>query len=344
MHALTPRSIGTDTGGSVRLPASFCGVYGIKPSYGMISRWGVISYADSLDTVGILARTPEDLAAIFDAVASPDAHDATCLDMAMRAKLADDMTTIFSRIQKPLEGLRVGVVAEMFPKELHPDIADITDDVLDALQHLGATLVDVSLSVLTKAASAYYVMALSEASSNLGRFDGIRYGARHEKSDGTFFGAIAANRSANFGAEVKRRILLGTYALTSEAWKSHLQTSFQIRNAITHQMRSCFASPDHRVSQQERSGTDVDLLVYPTALGPAPRLDEDMASEYAQDVLTVSANLTGMPVLSAPAARTVPVGNERLPAGISFQAQWGHDQLLFHVVKCLAQHSDVLAS
>jgi len=310
----------------------------------MISRWGVISYADSLDTVGILARTPEDLTTTFEALAGPDAHDATCIDMAMRAKLAKDVGSIVSRLGKPLQGLRVGIVAEMFPKELHPEIADITDDVLDALQRLGATLVDVSFSVLTKASSAYYVMALSEASSNLGRYDGIRYGAHYERPQGTFFNTIAANRSANFGKEVKRRILLGTFALTSEAWKSHLQTSIQIRNAISQQMRACFAAPDHRVLTQERSGTDLDLLVYPTAMRPAPRLDEDTASEYAQDVLTVSANLTGMPVLSAPASRTVPVDSERLPAGVSFQAQWGHDQLLFHVVETLARNSDVLAT
>lgn len=310
----------------------------------MISRWGVISYADSLDTVGILARTPEDLTTTFEALAGPDAHDATCIDMAMRAKLAKDVGSIVSRLGKPLQGLRIGIVAEMFPKELHPEIADITDDVLDALQRLGATLVDVSFSVLTKASSAYYVMALSEASSNLGRYDGIRYGAHYERPQGTFFNTIAANRSANFGKEVKRRILLGTFALTSEAWKSHLQTSIQIRNAISQQMRACFAAPDHRVLTQERSGTDLDLLVYPTAMRPAPRLDEDTASEYAQDVLTVSANLTGMPVLSAPASRTVPVDSERLPAGVSFQAQWGHDQLLFHVVETLARNSDVLAT
>lgn len=327
----------------MRLPSSYCGVYGIKPSYGMISRWGVVSYADSLDTVGIIARVPEDLAVTFDALAAPDSHDATCIDMPMRAKLANDVGSILSRLQKPLQGLRVGIVAQMFPKELHPEIADITDDVLDALQHLGATLVDVSFSVLSKASSAYYIQALSEASSNLGRYDGIRYGSHHEEPRGTFFKTIAANRSANFGEEVKRRILLGTFALTSEAWKSHLQTSIQIRNAITHQMRSSFAAPDQRVSSHERSGDDVDLLVYPTAMRLAPRLNEETASEYAQDVLTVSANLTGMPVLSAPASRTVSVENVRLPTGISFQAQWGHDQLLLHVVETLARNSDVLA-
>ncbi|CCU99024.1 unnamed protein product [Malassezia sympodialis ATCC 42132] len=328
-----PRAPGGSSGGAAAaVRANLCRV-----------RWGVVSYADSLDTVGIIARVPEDLAVTFDALAAPDSHDATCIDMPMRAKLANDVGSILSRLQKPLQGLRVGIVAQMFPKELHPEIADITDDVLDALQHLGATLVDVSFSVLSKASSAYYIQALSEASSNLGRYDGIRYGSHHEEPRGTFFKTIAANRSANFGEEVKRRILLGTFALTSEAWKSHLQTSIQIRNAITHQMRSSFAAPDQRVSSHERSGDDVDLLVYPTAMRLAPRLNEETASEYAQDVLTVSANLTGMPVLSAPASRTVSVENVRLPTGISFQAQWGHDQLLLHVVETLARNSDVLA-
>lgn len=328
----------------MRLPSAYCGVYGIKPSYGMVSRWGVVSYADSLDTVGVMARSPEDLSTAFEAIAGPDTHDATCIPMPMRAQLSNDISSILSRINAPLQGLRVGVVAEMFPKELHPDIADITDEVLDALQRLGATLKPVSFSSLTKAASAYYVMALSEASSNLGRFDGIRYGKHSSKPSGSFFETIASLRSTGFGEEVKRRILLGTYTLTSEAWKSHLRASIQIRNAITHQMRSCFAAPDHRISSKHSSDEELDILVYPTALRPAPRLDEDTSAEYGQDVLTVSANLTGMPVLSAPAARTIPVDNERLPTGISFQAQWGHDQLLFHVVQCLAQNSDVLAA
>lgn len=172
-------ALGTDTGGSVRLPGSFCGVYGFKPSYGLISRWGVVSYADSLDTVGIFARDVKDVAAVLDVIAGDDARDATCVDNTMRMQIAELTDARISEIGvpgKPLHGLRVGVPAEMYPAELDERVAYIADDVLEALQSLGATIVPLRIPAMEQSISAYYVLALAEASSNLGRFDGMRYG------------------------------------------------------------------------------------------------------------------------------------------------------------------------
>ena len=172
-------AIGTDTGGSVRLPGAFCGVYGFKPSYGMISRWGVVSYADSLDTVGILANNVSDVRTTLHAVAAEDPRDETCIDAPLRARLAEAYRArraMFGDAHAPLAGLRVGVPAEMYPEEVHPRVVGIADDVLDAMQSLGAEIVPVRVPAMEHAIGAYYVLGLAEASSNLSRYDGMRYG------------------------------------------------------------------------------------------------------------------------------------------------------------------------
>ena len=172
-------AIGTDTGGSVRLPGAFCGVYGFKPSYGMISRWGVVSYADSLDTVGILANNVDDVRTTLHAVATEDPRDETCIDAQLRARLAELCGARRAKLghpNAPLAGLRVGVPAEMYPEEVHPNVVQIADDVLEAMQSLGAEIVPVRVPAMEHAIGAYYVLALAEASSNLSRYDGMRYG------------------------------------------------------------------------------------------------------------------------------------------------------------------------
>ena len=172
-------AIGTDTGGSVRLPGAFCGVYGFKPSYGMISRWGVVSYADSLDTVGILANNVDDVRTTLHAVATEDPRDETCIDAQLRARLAELCGARRAKLghpNAPLAGLRVGVSAEMYPEEVHPNVVQIADDVLEAMQSLGAEIVPVRVPAMEHAIGAYYVLALAEASSNLSRYDGMRYG------------------------------------------------------------------------------------------------------------------------------------------------------------------------
>ena len=329
----------------MRVPASYCGVYGMKPSYGMLSRWGVVSYADTLDTVGILARNIGDVRQVFNVLALEDERDATCIHEAMRLRLDAQVERILARIPSRLDGLRVGIVKEMYPREVDSRTLDIVDDVLDHMQSLGATLVPLSVPAIKKSVSAYYILSLSEASSNLGRFDGIRFGARMKHTSSTFHDEIAKNRSYGFGDEVKRRILLGTYALTSEAWESHHLVATRIRQGILRGYQACWSTQDLR--WPEPTGNEehgVDVVVQPTALSVAPRLDEPVSSEYAADVLTFAANLAGLPALSAPASRTISMDEDpsvHLPVGVLFKAQWGHDKLLFHILEQLNQHTDV---
>lgn len=295
-------ALGTDTGGSVRIPASYCGVYGFKPSYGMLSRWGVVSYADSLDTVGILARELPDIARAFDVLAADDPRDATCVPNDVRQRL--------SHVAIPsLPGLRVGVVQELFPAEVDARTLDAVDGVLESMASQGATIVPTSVPLVTSTAAVYYLLSLAEASSNLARYDGIRFGVPAQRTS-AFFDDVARHRSRHLGAEVQRRLLLGTYAVSSEARRSHYTRALRLRQALREAYDACFR--------------DVDVLVYPTTLGVAPRLDEP-AEEYASDVLAVSANLAGFPAISVPV-------RGRDPIGVSFAMPWGHDRALLSLL------------
>ncbi|WFD32503.1 hypothetical protein MSPP1_003551 [Malassezia sp. CBS 17886] len=338
-------AIGTDTGGSVRLPGSYCGTYALKPSYGMISRWGVVSYADSFDTVGIFARSVADVEAVYALVAHWDARDATCVSEDVRGRVQEDVDAALARFgdgARPLANLRVGVPAEMFPAELDPRAAHIVDDVLDALHAAGASIVPVSIPVLTRSAGAYYVQALAEASSNFARFDGVRFGYSAPPA-ATYYDTVVNTRGHGFGDEVRRRILLGTFALTAEAWDSFYLAAHNSRTELQGQVRALFRAGDRRVGHARGAEDAVDILAYPTCLGPAPLLDVDPSSEYAQDVLNVMANLTGVPALSAPAAATLDESDgARLPLGVSFCAQWGHEHVALRVAQVLGTVSEVL--
>lgn len=303
-------SIGSDTGGSVRLPAAYCGVYGLKPSYGLVSRWGLVAYADSLDTIGVLARSVDDVRAAFDVIAHADARDATSRARPPTAAAPES-----------LHGVRIGVPDELFPAELDPAAGDAVDDVLAALHALGAEIVPVSLPSVRRSLGAYYTLALAEASSNLARYDGMQFG--HCAGGADYHAAAAASRAA-LGREVQKRILLGTHALSADAWDSYFLKAQRIRAAIAREVDAAWAR--------------ADVLVHPTALGGAPRLDARAPasdSEYAQDVLTAVANLAGIPALSAPARRTA----GGLPLGVSFAAPWGAEPRVFAVAARVAPHA-----
>lgn len=325
------------------MPAAFCGIYGLKPSYGMISRWGVISYADTLDTVGIMAQTVEDVKHVYEVLAEEDERDATCVSNATRVQLRESVEHVISRIPSRLDGVRVGLVMEMFPSEVSDETLSMIDAVLSHMAALGATIVPLTIPAIRKAASAYYILSLSEASSNLSRFDGLRYGTHTESEATSFQEEIAQNRSYGFGDEVKRRLLLGTYALTSEAWDSHYVRAMSNRNAITRAYEACWRTPDLRSEKPRQHDAGVDVIVQPTTLGIAPKLDEPMTGEYAADILAIAANHAGLPAISAPSTTTVPIeGGARMPIGVSFMTQWGHDAFLFYVLEQLRQHTDVL--
>ena len=360
-------AVGSDTGGSVRLPAAFCGVFGLKPSYGAISRWGLISYADSLDTIGVLGRSGSDLDEVFQVVSLEDYRDATCAHTALRDASRQAVESVFNRLQptteKPLIGLRVGVPVELFPEELDPRVGDIVDDYLGMLHEQGASIVSVSLPMLKESLGCYYLLALSEASSNLSRYDGVRYGLYfssefllltlpgYEAPEGnegpkSHHERVANNRSAGFGAEVQRRILLGSYTLSAEAWESHFIKAVSVRSALTQEFNTKWTTGDVRFTDSLDNHADkqrVDLMLFPTNLGPAPYLDDDAAGEYAQDVLTAPANLAGLPVLNTPASKLLEEPDGAcLPVGLSFMGPWGHERLLFHVVRTLEQEGAFL--
>ncbi|KAG1863573.1 amidase signature domain-containing protein [Suillus subalutaceus] len=284
-------ALGTDTGGSVRLPASYCGITGLKPSYGLISRWGVVSFADSLDCVGVLGKSVDTVKTVFGEHGSNERNQL--------------LSTLDSDLSDPdLSSLRIGIPQEYFPSELNTTIVTAVRKVLERLSSLGAQLIPVSLPSTPYALSAYYVIASAEASSNLARYDGVQY---DKSKPGNVY---AHTRSAGFGAEVQKRILLGTYALTAEPTSTLL-----------------FACPNAQLSNPLPNPDGVDLLLHPSAIRTAPRLDSDAASglgPYLQDVMTVPASLAGLPAVSIPAG----LAADGWPIGVSVVGQWGSDELV----------------
>ncbi|MFM8999226.1 MAG: Asp-tRNA(Asn)/Glu-tRNA(Gln) amidotransferase subunit GatA [Actinomycetota bacterium] len=283
-------ALGTDTGGSVRQPAALCGVVGLKPTYGLLSRSGLIAFASSLDTVGTFTRTVGDAATLLTAMVGRDPLDATSLDP-RRADYGDGL-------DGGVRGMRIGVVREAFGDGVEPGVRDAVTAALERLAALGAEIDEVSLRHADYALSAYYLIAPSEASSNLARFDGVRYGLRVDGDDSIEM--MTRTRGAGFGPEVKRRIMLGTYALSAGYYEAYYGQAQKVRTLIIRDYESAFA--DH------------DLLVSPTSPTTAFRIGEradNPLAMYLSDVFTIPANLAGVPAMSVPCgfdARGLPVG------------------------------------
>ncbi|KAF8202429.1 Glutamyl-tRNA amidotransferase subunit A, mitochondrial [Pholiota molesta] len=316
-------ALGTDTGGSVRLPASYCGVVGLKPSYGLISRWGVVSYADSLDCVGILASRVETVQRVFDRVAQYDSLDPTSAPSEIRSLASQQVSNLMKSNSSILQGLRIGIPQEYFPKEMSADIVD---------------------HVRTFALSSYYVLASAEASSNLARYDGVQsYVKPGLDTDKTKTAQVyAQSRAAGFGQEVQKRILLGTYALSADAFDNYFLQAQRIRQLIKDDFNRVFRIPNYFSDSpntiQEDSGA-VDVLIHPSAIRTAPLLEDTRSdlSSYVQDVLTVPASLGGLPALSIPISRLVETGMnpDSWPIGISVVGQWGTDDMVLSIGKAL---------
>jgi aspartyl-tRNA(Asn)/glutamyl-tRNA(Gln) amidotransferase subunit A len=276
---LCAAALGTDTGGSIRQPASMCGVVGLKPTYGRVSRYGVIAYASSLDQVGPMARTVEDVALLLEVIAGFDPRDATSIDQpvpAYRELLAGG-----------LEGLTVGIPDEYGGDGVDAEVAGAVEQAIDALKGLGASVARISLPHTRYALPAYYLIAPAEASSNLARYDGVRYGQRAEAAD--LLDMYRVTRGRGFGAEVKRRIMLGTYALRSGYYDAYYKKAQKVRALIARDFDDAFAK--------------VDLIASPVAPTPAFRIGEktaDPMAMYLSDVFTLSCNLAGLPGLSVP--------------------------------------------
>ncbi|ORX70191.1 amidase signature enzyme [Linderina pennispora] len=335
-------ALGSDTGGSVRLPAAWCGVVGFKPTYGRISRHGLVAYGSSLDTVGVLGRTVDDVRAAFQAVSVSDARDMTCMTQQVRSRidrLVAQARPPASSVNKPLSGICIGIPAEYWVDELSDTTVDAWRSGADRLASLGADIVSVSLPHTKSALPVYYTIALAEASSNLARYDGIRYGRRSSEqppNEATNASQKYANtRSEGFGDEVQRRILLGTYVMTSAACQQFYAPAQKLRRLIQQDFDAAFALPNAMHSGNRSRGEGVDALLFPTAIGPAPKLDgsseESRVEAYVNDVMTVPASLAGIPAVSVPAG----VSKNGLPVGLQLVAQYGDDEFLLETASRL---------
>jgi len=277
---LCAAATGTDTGGSIRQPASVSGVVGMKPTYGRVSRYGMIAFASSLDQGGPLAKTVRDAARLLESMSGHDPLDSTSADRPV-PKLEDAAT-------KGVKGLKVGVPKEYFGKGLDPEVESVVRGAIDSLRSAGATISEVSLKHTEYAVATYYIVATAEASSNLARYDGVRYGARVEA--GNLTEMYAKTRDAGFGAEVKRRILLGTYVLSAGYYDAYYRKAMQARTLIRRAYESVLA--DH------------DVILGPVSPTPAFRLGEktaDPLAMYLSDIYTIAVNLAGLPGISVPA-------------------------------------------
>ena len=302
-----PLALGTDTGGSIRQPSAFCGVVGLKPTYGRVSRYGLIAFASSLDQIGPIARTTADAALALTVLAGPDPADAT----SAREPVAD----FTSALTGDVTGLRIGVPCAFVSDGVDEDVRRAFDDALDALRRAGARLVDVELPHAKYAIPVYYLVATAEASSNLARYDGVRYGYRGAVDQG-LKAMYSRTRDEGFGAEVKRRIMLGTYVLSAGYYDAFYLKAQQVRTLLRRDYEQAF----------ERA----DVVAMPTTPTPPFRLGEKTADPlqmYLTDVFTVSANLAGLPALSVPCG----FAHERLPVGLQLTGRTFDEATLLRI-------------
>ena len=288
---LAPVATGTDTGGSIRQPAALTGLTGVKPTYGRVSRYGMIAFASSLDQGGVLAQSAEDAALVLEAMSGFDPRDSTSVDAPVPGYAA--------QLDRPVKGLRIGIIREFFGEGLDPATGDAVQSALDAYRRLGAELVEVSLPALPLSVPTYYVVAPAECSSNLSRFDGVRYGYRCENPR-DLLDLYTRSRGEGFGPEVKRRIMTGTYVLSAGYYDAYYLKAQKVRSLINGDFKRAFA--------------DVDVLMGPTAPTPAFRIGDKMddpITMYLNDIYTIGANLAGLPALSAPCGLV-----EGLPVGL----------------------------
>ncbi len=318
--AMTPGSLGTDTGGSVRQPASFTGIVGVKPTYGRVSRNGLVAFASSLDQVGTFARDVRGAAALLQAIAGPDPLDATSSTQAVPDYL--------EACESSVRGLRIGVPAEYFAAGLEPEVEARVREAIRALEAEGATVHAIELPNTRHAVATYYVVACAECSSNLGRFDGIRFGARASgKRDLT--GVIAATRGGGFGPEVKRRIILGTYVLSAGYYDAIYLRAQRIRSAIARDFQTAFETVDA-----------IATPVTPTVAFPLGSKLAEPVSMYLADIYTLPASLAGIPALSVPCGLGEASG---LPVGLQLLAPHFEEARLFALARAVERAAPAAA-
>ena len=310
-------SLGSDTGGSIRQPASLCGAVGLKPTYGRVSRYGLVAFASSLDHVGPLTKDVRDCALMMNAICGHDPRDSTSLDLPPQ-----DFT---AALTDGLKGVRIGLPREYFGEGLEPEVDKVVRQGIAMLKEAGAEIVEVTLPHTEYCVAVYYLIAPAEASSNLARFDGVRYGYR-DRTAGTLIEMYNRSRSQGFGDEVKRRILMGTYALSAGYYDAYYKKASQVRTLLKEDFARAFASCDLMVSP-----------VTPTPAWPIGDKAGDPLALYLSDILTLSANLAGIPGMSVPCGFNV----QGLPIGMQLQAAHLNEDILLRAAHNLEQRAGV---
>jgi aspartyl-tRNA(Asn)/glutamyl-tRNA(Gln) amidotransferase subunit A len=306
-------ALGSDTGGSIRQPASHCGIVGLKPTYGRVSRYGLIAYASSLDQLGPMSKDVRDCAILLKAISGYDRRDSTSVDR----PVGDYPATLAAGVK----GLRVGIPREYFEEGLDPEVEAAVRHGISALREAGAEVVEVSLPHTGYGVAAYYIIAPAEASSNLARYDGVRFGHRTAEAD-TLLEMFQKSRAEGFGAEVQRRIMIGTYVLSAGYYDAYYRKALQVRTLIVNDFKAAFEK--------------CDILASPVAPTPAWRIGEkidDPLSMYLSDVLTISSNLAGVPCLSLPCG----FSGAGLPIGLQLQAAHFEEERLLQAAYSLEQ-------
>ena len=302
-----PLALGSDTGGSIRLPASFCGITGLKPTYGRVSRFGLIAFASSLDQIGPFARTVEDTAKLLEVISGLDVKDSTSLN--------NDETDFTSTLNDDIKGKKIGVVKELLADGVNPDVKTAIENAIETYKNAGAEIVEISLPLLKYSIGVYYIIATAEASSNLARYDGVRYTQR-AKDCNSLIEMYNKTRAQFFGEEVKRRIMLGTYALSSGYYDAYYKKAQQLRRLIKEDFDKAFAQ--------------VDVLLCPTCPDTAFDLGSkvsDPLSMYLMDIGTITANLAGIPGISIPCG----FDKDNMPIGMQLLAQTLNEKTLLNV-------------
>jgi aspartyl-tRNA(Asn)/glutamyl-tRNA(Gln) amidotransferase subunit A len=313
---MAPLALGSDTGGSIRQPASLCGIVGMKPTYGRVSRFGLVAFASSLDQIGPFAHDVADTALLLELIAGHDAMDSTSVDSPVPGYTA--------ALEQPLPGLRVGVVQEWFGEGLDPEVASSVRQAVEVYRRLGAVVRDVSLPHSKYGVPAYYLVAPAEASSNLARYDGVHYGYRASQFD-DMIDMYSRSRAEGFGAEVKRRIMLGTYALSAGYYDAYYVKALKVRRLIRQDFDKAFE--------------EVDVVIGPTSPTPAFRAGEksdDPLSMYLSDVYTITANLAGIGGISIPCGFT----RSGLPIGLQLLAPPFEEERLLRAARMFERETD----
>ena len=310
-------SIGSDTGGSIRQPAALCGVVGMKPTYGRVSRYGLIAFASSLDQIGPLTKDVEDCAIMMNAIAGYDPRESTSVPLDV-----PDYTAFLSR---GIDGFKVGIPKEYFIKGIDPEVTEAMTRAMKAIEGLGASCIEISLPHTEYCLAVYYIVAPAEASSNLARYDGVKYGFRAEDCR-DLLDIYKKTRSAGFGAEVKRRIMIGTYALSSGYYDAYYKKASQVRAMIK--------------SDFEEAFKDCDVILTPTSPTPAFKIGEKMDDPlqmYLSDIFTISTNLAGIPGISVPCGFT----RQGLPVGAQFLAGHFEEGKLLQIASAFEKHANI---